>query len=89
MTTAEEPERLIKTELSQYSNRRSTTGAYADNLDVDVLIVGAGFAGVFLLHEMRKAGYKTVLYEAGTGLGGTWRWNVYPGARVDSEVPGK
>lgn len=51
---------------------------YADNLDVDVLIVGAGFGGTFLLHEMRKAGHKTVLYEAGTSFGGTWRWNIYP-----------
>ena len=36
---------------------------------------------------MRKAGLKAAIYEAGTSFGGTWRWNVYPGARVDSPVP--
>lgn len=81
------PHKTIKTDLRQYSRRRGTEGPYADDLDIDVLIVGAGFGGVYLLHEMREAGYKTVMYEAGTSFGGTWRWNVYPGARVDSEVP--
>ena len=80
-------ERVLHRDLSEYGRRRGTTGPYADNLELDVLIVGAGFGGVFLLHEMRKQGYKTVLYEAGTNFGGTWRWNIYPGARVDSEVP--
>jgi cation diffusion facilitator CzcD-associated flavoprotein CzcO len=77
----------MKTELSEFALRRSTTGRYADNLDVDVLIVGAGFGGVFLLHELRKLGMDAMIYEAGNDLGGTWRWNNYPGARVDSEVP--
>lgn len=40
-----------------------------------------------MLKELRERGFKCVLYEAGTSLGGTWRWNRYPGARVDSEVP--
>ena len=62
----------MKTELSQYGRRRATDGAYADNLDIDVLIVGAGFGGTYLLYEMRKQGYKTVLYDAGQGYGGTW-----------------
>ena len=66
------PERVIKTELSQYARRRRTDGPYADNLDLDVLVVGAGFSGTYLLYEMRKAGYKTVLYDAGLGFGGTW-----------------
>jgi len=46
-----------------------------------------GFGGAFSLYEMRKAGLKAAIYEAGTSFGGTWRWNVYPGARVDSPVP--
>lgn len=79
-------ERVLHRDLSEYSRRRSTTGPYADNLDLDVLIVGAGFGGTFLLHEMRKQGYNTKLFEAGVSFGGTWRWNIYPGARVDSEV---
>lgn len=66
------PERILKTDLSQYARRRATDGPYADNLDLDVLIVGAGFSGTHLLYEMRKAGFKTVLYDAGLGFGGTW-----------------
>lgn len=77
----------IKTELYEFANRRGTEYPYNDNLEVDVLIVGAGFGGVFCLHQCREAGLKAVIYEAGQGYGGTWRWNNYPGARVDSEVP--
>ncbi|TVY91517.1 Baeyer-Villiger monooxygenase [Lachnellula willkommii] len=77
----------MHSELTEYAHRRGTTGNYADNLEVDALIVGAGFGGVFVLHELRKLGLKTVIFEAGNDLGGTWRWNNYPGARVDSEVP--
>lgn len=43
--------------------------------------------GVFCLKTLREHGFRVVIYEAGTDLGGTWRWNRYPGARVDSEVP--
>ncbi|KAL3421931.1 HK97 family phage prohead protease [Phlyctema vagabunda] len=77
----------MKSELKEFAFRKSTTGRYADNIEVDALIVGAGFGGVFLLHELRKRGLDTVIYEAGSDLGGTWRWNNYPGAMVDSEVP--
>jgi cation diffusion facilitator CzcD-associated flavoprotein CzcO len=77
----------MKAELSEFAQRRSSTGPYADNLDIDLLIVGAGFGGVYVLHEARKQGLNAVIYEAGNDLGGTWRWNNYPGARVDSEVP--
>ena len=66
------PERVIKTDLTQFSRRSRDDGPYADNLDVDVLIVGAGFSGMYLLYEMRKQGYNTVLYDAGLGFGGTW-----------------
>lgn len=82
-----QPERILKTDLREYSNRTRHDGPYADDLDLDVLIVGAGFGGAFSLYEMRKAGLKAAIYEAGTSFGGTWRWNVYPGARVDSPVP--
>lgn len=44
-------------------------------------------AGIFMLKTLRERGLKTVLFEAGDDLGGTWRWNCYPGAGVDSEVP--
>ncbi|KAL1966017.1 hypothetical protein VTN77DRAFT_4957 [Rasamsonia byssochlamydoides] len=77
----------MKSELREFAYRNSSTGPYADNLEVDVLVVGGGFGGVYCLYELRKQGFKTVLYEAGNDLGGTWRWNCYPGAGVDSEVP--
>lgn len=50
---------------------------------VDVVIVGAGFAGLYLLYLMRERGLSTVALEAGSGVGGTWYWNRYPGARCD------
>ncbi|RMD42631.1 hypothetical protein DV735_g2467, partial [Chaetothyriales sp. CBS 134920] len=77
----------LKTHLYEFGKRRSTEGVYADNLEVEALIVGAGFSGVFTLWSLRNAGIKTVIFEAGNDLGGTWRWNCYPGAMVDSEVP--
>jgi cation diffusion facilitator CzcD-associated flavoprotein CzcO len=52
---------------------------------VDVLIVGAGITGIYQLHRAREAGFSAVLVEAGDGVGGTWFWNRYPGARFDSE----
>ncbi len=53
--------------------------------DVDVVIVGAGVAGLYLLHRMREAGFTARVLEAGNGIGGTWYWNRYPGARCDVE----
>ncbi len=55
--------------------------------DPDVLVVGAGFSGVHLLHRARQAGLSVALVEAGAAPGGIWYWNCYPGARVDSHVP--
>ena len=52
---------------------------------VDVLVVGAGITGVYQLHRARGAGFSVQLVEAGSGVGGTWYWNRYPGARFDSE----
>src|SRR4051812_747318 len=53
--------------------------------DVDVLIVGAGITGIYQLYCAREAGFSALLLEAGEGVGGTWYWNRYPGARFDSE----
>ncbi|MDY7545292.1 NAD(P)/FAD-dependent oxidoreductase [Glaciimonas sp. CA11.2] len=53
--------------------------------DVDVVVVGAGFAGLYMLHRLRQLGLKTQVCEAGKGVGGTWYWNRYPGARCDVE----
>jgi len=51
--------------------------------NVDVVIVGAGFAGMYQLKRMRDAGFSAIVIEAGDGVGGTWYWNRYPGARCD------
>ncbi len=59
-------------------------GAVPD-ADVDVLIVGAGVTGIYQLYLAREAGYSVQLVEQGAGVGGTWYWNRYPGARYDSE----
>ena len=53
--------------------------------DFDAVIVGAGFAGMYMLHRLRKAGFSARVIEAGKGVGGTWYWNRYPGARCDVE----
>ncbi|WP_017624411.1 flavin-containing monooxygenase [Nocardiopsis chromatogenes] len=52
---------------------------------LDVLVVGAGFAGLYLLHRLRGLGLRALALEAGAGIGGTWYWNRYPGARCDVE----
>jgi cyclohexanone monooxygenase len=51
----------------------------------DAVVVGAGFAGLYMLHRLRKLGLSARVYEAGSGVGGTWYWNRYPGARCDIE----
>lgn len=51
----------------------------------DVVIIGAGFAGIYALHRLRNLGYKCRVFEAGDEVGGTWFWNRYPGAACDIE----
>jgi cation diffusion facilitator CzcD-associated flavoprotein CzcO len=51
----------------------------------DAIVVGAGFAGLYMLHRLRGLGLSARVYEAGDGVGGTWYWNRYPGARCDVE----
>jgi cation diffusion facilitator CzcD-associated flavoprotein CzcO len=51
--------------------------------DFDAVIVGAGFAGMYMLHKLRAMGMSAIIFEAGATVGGTWYWNRYPGARVD------
>src|SRR3954463_16112122 len=51
----------------------------------DVVVVGAGFAGMYMLHRVRGLGLTAKVFEAGGGVGGTWYWNRYPGARCDIE----
>jgi cyclohexanone monooxygenase len=52
---------------------------------MDAVVVGAGFAGLYMLHRLRQAGLSVKVFERGDGVGGTWYWNRYPGARCDVE----
>lgn len=51
----------------------------------DAVVVGAGFAGLYMLHRLREAGLSVRAYEAAKGVGGVWYWNTYPGARCDTD----
>ena len=51
--------------------------------EYDAIVVGAGFAGMYLVHRLRKLGFSVHCFEAGSDVGGTWYWNRYPGARCD------
>ncbi|KAF7549534.1 hypothetical protein G7Z17_g6326 [Cylindrodendrum hubeiense] len=55
--------------------------------ELDVLVIGAGFGGLYCLYKLRQLGFNVHAFEAGAYLGGVWHWNTYPGARVDSEMP--
>ena len=59
--------------------------ATAPVLDYDVIVIGAGMSGLYQLYRLRELGMRVMVLEAGTGVGGTWYWNRYPGARFDSE----
>ncbi|MGY3465985.1 cation diffusion facilitator CzcD-associated flavoprotein CzcO [Bradyrhizobium sp. LM6.11] len=61
------------------ANPSPTTESY------NVIVVGAGFAGMYMLHRLRGLGFSARVYEQGGGVGGTWYWNRYPGARCDVE----
>src|SRR3984893_8022326 len=63
---------------NQHSNPEQTS-------PFDAVIVGAGFAGMYMLHRLRGIGLSVRVFEAGSGVGGTWYWNRYPGARCDVE----
>jgi cation diffusion facilitator CzcD-associated flavoprotein CzcO len=70
--------------MSTTEAKRTNNGAIED---LDVIVVGAGFAGLYLLDRLRSMGMTVQVFEAGGGLGGVWYWNCYPGARVDSPGP--
>jgi cation diffusion facilitator CzcD-associated flavoprotein CzcO len=53
--------------------------------DFDAIVIGAGVSGLYQLYRLRELGLTTRVFEAGSGVGGTWYWNRYPGARFDSE----
>lgn len=59
----------------------------SSSTQVDVAIVGAGFAGMYLIHRLRNEGFTVRAFESGSNVGGTWYWNRYPGCRVDITSP--
>jgi cation diffusion facilitator CzcD-associated flavoprotein CzcO len=60
-------------------------GNDVETKDVDAVVIGAGFSGLYMLYRLRELDLSALLLEAGDGVGGTWYWNRYPGARCDSE----
>ncbi|MBR0697168.1 alpha/beta hydrolase fold domain-containing protein [Bradyrhizobium lablabi] len=73
------PNAAVATRASQ--SKGSTTPQ-----QVDVAVVGAGFAGLYLLYRLRKAGFAVVVLDEAGDVGGTWYWNRYPGARCDIQT---
>jgi cation diffusion facilitator CzcD-associated flavoprotein CzcO len=72
--------------LSSVEKDRREAGAEERATDFDAVIVGAGFSGLHMLHSLRnEMGLSARVYEAGSGVGGTWYWNRYPGAKSDSD----
>ena len=67
------------------SDSKSTNSGARKVVEFDVVIVGAGFAGLFALYHIRRLGFSVRAYEHASDVGGTWYWNRYPGARVDNE----
>ena len=72
-------------DMSQVLKPEAKAGVEAARERVDVLVVGAGFAGLYAIYRMRELGLSVRCFEAGDGVGGTWFWNRYPGARCDVE----
>jgi cation diffusion facilitator CzcD-associated flavoprotein CzcO len=67
------------------SRQTKTSSDAAPALDYDAIIIGAGMSGLYQLYRLRELGLRVRVFEAATGVGGTWYWNRYPGARFDSE----
>ena len=60
-----------------------SNGSNGHSTEVDVVVVGAGFSGLYLLHRLRQLGFSAKVFDAAGDVGGTWYWNRYPGARCD------
>jgi cation diffusion facilitator CzcD-associated flavoprotein CzcO len=67
------------------TSKESGHATPAPRSEFDAVVVGAGFAGVYMLYRLRELGLSARVFEAGSGVGGTWYWNRYPGARCDVE----
>jgi cyclohexanone monooxygenase len=69
--------------MSEAMEHEASAGAHSEKFDA--IVVGGGLGGLYALHRLRKLGLKAKAFEAGSGVGGTWFWNRYPGARCDVE----
>src|SRR5437879_1243344 len=76
---------FIRTNASMAASKPEQQRLPEQDAVFDAVIVGAGFAGMYMLHRLRGLGFTARVYEAGGGVGGTWYWNRYPGARCDVE----
>jgi cation diffusion facilitator CzcD-associated flavoprotein CzcO len=75
-------------DCKKFDNMGSTETSKGDLLiATDVIVIGAGFSGLYALHKVRQLGLSVKVIDAGSDFGGTWHWNRYPGARVDTEAP--
>jgi cyclohexanone monooxygenase len=72
-------------EFRQMSAAQSSPGKGQADDAYDVVVVGSGFSGMYMLHRLRGLGFSARVFEQGSGVGGTWYWNRYPGARCDVE----
>ena len=68
--------------MAELQNKTSQTSV-GNTTNCDAVVVGAGFAGMYMLYKLRELGFTAKVYEAGNDVGGTWYWNRYPGARCD------
>lgn len=75
----------VETNEGGSGSTNTDTGAGIENLDV--LIIGAGFTGCYLLPKLREVGFTVKVVDQAPDVGGVWYWNRYPGARVDSQYP--
>ena len=69
--------------MSEVMEREASAGTHSGKFDA--IVVGGGLGGLYALHRLRRLGLKAKAFEAGSGVGGTWFWNRYPGARCDVE----
>jgi cyclohexanone monooxygenase len=78
------PDAIERQDEAVSEEQRSSEASAAPVKHFDAVVIGAGFSGLYMLYRLRELGLSTRVYEAGAGVGGTWYWNRYPGARCDS-----
>ena len=71
--------------MSEVVEQETSDAGARENTEFDVVVIGAGFAGLYSLYKLRELGYSARVLEQGPSVGGTWYWNSYPGARCDVE----